>query len=87
MFLRIPDSNLLIAGVSAIGRKFPGDDGSSLVKLFGITLTAATFQLEGTVPSMMTVKKIDNRRWKKKIDNRRRKRTPLQNSLRYSIQC
>ena len=51
--LKIPNSNLLIAGVSAIRRKLPGADGSSLVDLFGISLTAAAFQIETTLPSIV----------------------------------
>ena len=58
---KIPESNLLIDGVSAIGRKLPGDDGSSLAAPFGMSLTAATFQAEGTVPSMMTLLKRSRR--------------------------
>ena len=58
---RIPESNLLTAEVSAIGRKFAGEDGSSLAELLGISLTAATFHEEGTFPSMMTLLKRSSR--------------------------
>ena len=39
----IPESNLVIDGVSAIGRKFPGADGSSSAAPFGMSLTTANF--------------------------------------------
>ena len=41
--------------VGAIGRKFPGDAGSSLAELLGISLMTATFHDDGTLPSMMTL--------------------------------
>ena len=57
----MPESSLLIHGVRAIGRKFPGEDGSSLAEFLGISLTAATFQAEGTAPFMMMLLKRSRR--------------------------
>ena len=37
--------------------KVPWADGSSLAELFGISLITAALQLEGTLPSMMTLLK------------------------------
>ena len=47
---RIPENNLLTAGVSAIRQEFLGDDGSSLAELLAMSLSAATFQAEGALP-------------------------------------
>ena len=58
---RIPESNLLTHKVREMGRKFPGDDGSSSAAPFGMSLTATTFQAEGTVPSMTTLLKRSRR--------------------------
>ena len=52
---RILDNNLLTAGVRAISQKLLGEAGSSLVESFGISLTAPSFQVEGTVTSMITL--------------------------------
>ena len=51
------DSNFPIAEVSEIGRKFLGDEGSFLDKLFGMSLIAASFQVELILPSIMTLYK------------------------------
>lgn len=58
---RMPEKSLLIAGVSVMGLKFAGSEGSSSAELFGISLTAATFQADGMLPSMMTLLKKSRR--------------------------
>ena len=58
--LRILEKSLLIAGVRAIGRKFPGKEGSVVAALLGMSFTTAAFQLDGTSHSIIT---LLNRSW------------------------
>ena len=44
-----------------MGLKFAGSEGSSSAELFGISLTAATFQVDGILPSMRTLLKRSRR--------------------------
>ena len=50
-----------MVGVRAISRKFAGDEGSLDAVLLGISFTAATFQADGTTPSIITRLKRSNR--------------------------
>ena len=50
-----------MVGVRAMGRKFAGDDRSCNAAPLGINFTAATFQVDGTTPSITTLLKRSNR--------------------------
>ena len=53
--LQNPREQLAHLWGSAIGRMFPGDDGTSCAELSGMSLIAATFHDDGTLPSMITL--------------------------------